>query len=329
MKKLVLLISIFLLIAGMVAAQVTFAPVVTGTTSVTWGMDLTVGNGEMNSGFDTASSTSLDLGVVVDPMDAKGGDGIYGEVTMSGLAVTAKSGADVVVAAPAIAAKLWFSEAMYAFIDSDGLATDYAAPMTKFTDFAADNDISGTWYDDGKTKVKADYGNAGYGFTYMAGDLTATLSFVSNDKWGTTGVDDIQLLLATFDAGGVAGALAAADIALAETAANAVNTDYTYKVVVLGPDSTDAEYIVMTNEDGEIQFAQFDDDGNFVAYVYDIPVDASTVNSSLYTAGLDVAYTLTDIGTIKAYVAPSHESAEKNVQHYQLWCHGFNRSCRL
>jgi hypothetical protein len=117
MKKLVLLISIFLLIAGMVAAQVTFAPVVTGTTSVTWGMDLTVGNGEMNSGFDTASSTSLDLGVVVDPMDAKGGDGIYGEVTMSGLAVTAKSGADVVVAAPAIAAKLWFSEAMYAFID--------------------------------------------------------------------------------------------------------------------------------------------------------------------------------------------------------------------
>jgi len=313
MKKLSLLVAVFMLIAGMAFADVTFAPAVTGSADVTWGYDFD----QDNSGFTASNSTSLDLGVTVDPVDAKSGSGVYGEVALTGLSVTAKSGADVAVAAPAISAKLFFAEGLYLRVAAaPDLTFDWAGPLGEMVDYG-DDTLDGTWYDGGEdynnsTVVVDSYYGTGYGVTYENGGLSVAVDFVSDTGWGTNDDPDIKFNTddyTVFIEGDDYAYLAPGDFTTLETAVdtavtnNSPEDDYYVRgedVIIDGN-----PYVkVAINGDDNFELVE-EEDGGDIHYVYQIDMGDGRTNS-MYTAGVTVGYAMDGIGSAKVYVVPMH-----------------------
>jgi len=95
MKKLSLLVALALLVAIGAFAQVSLDYSVTGDAQMLWGIrldDQDQGKGQAH-GFETSTNSTMDLTVTLDPASVtKSGEGVYGEITLSGFGVNIGEG---------------------------------------------------------------------------------------------------------------------------------------------------------------------------------------------------------------------------------------------
>lgn len=92
MKKLSLLVALAVLVSFGAFAQVSLDYAVTGSATMTWGMDLDTAE----HGFLSETASTMDLSITLDPSEVTAsGSGVYGEITLSGFGVAIGDGQGV------------------------------------------------------------------------------------------------------------------------------------------------------------------------------------------------------------------------------------------
>ena len=175
MKKLSILLVGLLLVAGLAVAQEFDGSVeVSGSSSVTFGVDLNTNY----TGFDNAADSSISITLVADFGGTTGGDdGLYGEITLTDLAISAdNTGLTVVDGAAQVEAKIVVSPVEIVIWGLPELAWGNATPIET---------------DDWDTEFSMTSGDLG-GITivYPSDMVTVELYVVSAGDWLTNFEDD-------------------------------------------------------------------------------------------------------------------------------------------
>lgn len=177
MKKLSILLIGLLLVAGLAVAQEFDGSVsVSGSASVTFGVDLNTNA----TGFQNTGSSSISITLVGDTDLTKGGDdGLYGEITIDSATITAAPGGSVGGSVGSVSAKIVIDPASITIYTAPGFNIDKAVTLeaaneaSVSTTLTADN-VGGTF------TVAAIQGIT---ISVPAGPATIDLKVASDGNW--------------------------------------------------------------------------------------------------------------------------------------------------
>ena len=153
MKKLALVLVLVAAIAAAGFAQVTLEPTLTGSATLTFGVDLDL----MATGFQNTTEADIEITLVEEATEEKGGDGtVYGWIKLEDFSILV-DGDGVGVTTPSISARLYMGPVYINIlgvddaVDSAGLGAvigaDILAPATLSNDYASEYDGLAVVYD--------------------------------------------------------------------------------------------------------------------------------------------------------------------------------------
>ena len=154
MKKLALVLVLVAAIAAAGFAQVTLEPTLTGSATLTFGVDLDA----MATGFQNTTDADIDITLVEEATEEKGGDGtVYGWIKLEDFGITIDGDDGLTVTTPDISARLYMGPVYLDIlgvddaVDSAGLgaviAGDVVAPATLSNDYGSEYDGLAVVYD--------------------------------------------------------------------------------------------------------------------------------------------------------------------------------------
>ncbi|MFW5768869.1 MAG: hypothetical protein ACOCYA_02325 [Spirochaetota bacterium] len=154
MKKLALVLVLVAAIAAAGFAQVTLEPTLTGSATLTFGVDLDL----MATGFANETEANIEITLVEEATEEKGGDGtVYGWIKLEDFSIVVDGDDGLTVTTPDISARLYMGPVYIDIlgvddaVDSAGLgaviAGDVLAPTTLSNDYDSEYDGLAVVYD--------------------------------------------------------------------------------------------------------------------------------------------------------------------------------------
>ncbi len=184
MKKLTLVLAMVLLIAGFVFAGDPVAATLTGSASVTWGIDLE----NQATGFQNSASATVTVPLVTGATMSNKGNVPYGSISL-GLSDIKITEDGVSVSAPSVTAKLILTDALDLTIYGvPSYAIGQASPFMSISDVA--NGESSPTLADAVDPDLSGY-TGGVTLTYSMDMASLALILTSNNDWDSSSTDAV------------------------------------------------------------------------------------------------------------------------------------------